>query len=260
MKIIESANQRPSEGLTREIQNFWTRNVNAESILGKRITEFERGSHEYFQDLENQRYRSHRHLLPWITAMKKNCSVLEIGCGIGLDSFLMAKHGLRLTSIDLTHIAVKTASERFCRGQLDTDFVVADAENLPFPDQCFDYVYSFGVLHHVSDTERSLDEVYRVLKKNGEARVMLYNRISLNELVHQLTRIPFEDADEVCPVARRFTKAEVRKMMARFSQVTMELKYAFGEGYGILFRIIPGWLYDLVSRYFGWHIMIIAVK
>lgn len=260
MKRIESARQKPSAGLTREIQGFWTRNVNAEYLLGKRITGFERGSREYFQDLEDQRYRSHRHLLPWITAMKKGSSVLEIGCGVGLDSFVMARNGLRLTAVDLTQVAVKTASERFCREQLDAGFLIADAENLPFPDQSFDYVYSFGVLHHVSDTQKSLDEVYRVLKKGGEARLMLYNRISMNELTHQLTRIPFEDAKEVCPVARRFTKAEVGQMMGRFSQVDMELQYAFGEGYGFLFRIIPAWLYDLLSRYFGWHIMIIAVK
>ncbi len=54
----------------------------------------------------------------------------------------------------------------------------ADAEQLPFADQSFDLVYSWGVLHHTPDTGRAVEEVRRVLKVGGEARVMLYSRRS----------------------------------------------------------------------------------
>jgi ubiquinone/menaquinone biosynthesis C-methylase UbiE len=53
-----------------------------------------------------------------------------------------------------------------------------DAENLPFTDDSFDIVYSNGVLHHSENTERCMQEVYRVLKKNGKAVLMLYSRHS----------------------------------------------------------------------------------
>lgn len=260
MSGIESPNPTPRAGLTREIQNFWTHHVNAERILGKEVTQHARGGDAYFADLENQRYRSHRHLLPWIQGMQPGRSVLEIGCGVGLDTYTMAGHGLNVTSVDLTEIAVHTAHQRFRRHQLGGSFAVADAGCLPFPADTYDYVYSFGVLHHAADTPATINEVHRVLKPNGEARIMLYHRRSVNELVHRLTRIPFEEKDAVCPVVRRFTRAEVHSMFRAFSKVEIRLDYVYGEGYGKIFHLTPRWLYDWLSRRFGWHLMIVATK
>jgi ubiquinone/menaquinone biosynthesis C-methylase UbiE len=260
MSGIESPNPSPRAGLTREIQNFWTEHVNAERILGKKVTRHARGDDAYFTDLEDQRYRSHRHLLPWIRGMQPGRSVLEIGCGVGLDTYTMARQGLNITSVDLTEVAVTTAHQRFRRHQLSGAFAVADAGCLPFPTNMYDYVYSFGVLHHAADTAATINEVYRVLKPNGEARIMLYHRRSINEFVHRLTRIPFEEKDAICPVVRRFTRAEVRSMFRAFSKIEIECDYVYGEGYGRIFRLTPRWLYDQLSYHFGWHLMIIATK
>ncbi len=260
MKRIESTNPEIHDGLTQEIQDFWSRRVNAERIMGRDVTGHPRGEDGYFADLEAQRYRSHRHLKPWITAMAPGRDVLEIGSGVGLDSFTMAQHGMRVTAFDLTHVGVSTARNRFVRHGFHGRFAVSDACNLPVADNCFDYVYSFGVLHHVADTERSIQEVFRVLKPGGQARIMLYNRHSLNELVHRLVRVPFEERDELCPVVRRFTAAEVNRLFKQFSRVEQSLEYVYGEGYGALFKLTPAWLHRQLSRYLGWHIMIAATK
>jgi ubiquinone/menaquinone biosynthesis C-methylase UbiE len=260
MKKIESASQKPLAGLTPKIQDFWTRNVNAEVIYGKPVSLHERGTSDYFKELADQRYRSHRHLINWISSMIPGKSVLEIGCGIGLDSYTMVQHGLSVNAMDLTFIGVKTAYARFNSEGLNPNLVVGNAEKIAFPENAFDYVYSFGVLHHISDTQQGIDEVYRVLRKGGEAKIMLYNRRSLNELAHQILRVPFEDASEVCPVVRRFTKTEVLQMMHMFESVDIRFDYLFGEGYGRLFNLFPVSLYNLLSKYFGWHIMITAKK
>ncbi len=63
---------------------------------------------------------------------------------------------------------------------LPVEAQVADAENLPFESDSFDVVYSFGVLHHTPDTQKAIDEVYRVLKPGGKIIIMLYNRTSLH--------------------------------------------------------------------------------
>ncbi|MGB1109005.1 MAG: class I SAM-dependent methyltransferase [Gammaproteobacteria bacterium] len=260
MKEIEPVKPDIDAETVGDIKEFWTRNVNAEELMGRRVSDHERGNSAYFEDLEAQRYRSHKHLKPWIEGMKPGHSVLEVGCGIGMDSHTMAIHGLGVTGIDLTEVAVDTARRRFQQEALPGTFQQGDATVLDFADESFDYVYSFGVLHHTQNTEQSIREAYRVLKPGGEARIMLYNRHSLNEFVHRLTRIPFEDADELCPVVRRFTRAEVREMFSQFAEVEIHKDFVFGEGYGMVFKLTPAPLYRLLSRTLGWHLMIQARK
>ena len=260
MKKIEPIAPEIKTDLTGHIQDFWSRRVNAEFIMGRAVTTHVRGEDAYFDDLQTQRYRSHRHLPLWIAAMTPGKTVLEIGSGVGLDTFTMARHGLQVTAVDLTEVAVKTARQRFERHQVPADFLVADACHLPFPDNAFDYVNSFGVLHHAADTETSIREVYRLLKPGGQAGIMLYHRHSLNEGVHRLLGVPFEDKDELCPVVRRFTVTEVRQLFREFSRTEVSIEYLYGEGYGRLFRLTPRWLYDWLSRHWGWHLMIAATK
>ena len=40
----------------------------------------------------------------------------------------------------------------------------------------------------------------------------------------------------------------------------IEVEYLFGEGYGRLFKLTPGWIYKPLSRIMGWHLMITAIK
>ena len=260
MKTVEPANVAQSSGLIHKVADFWTRNVNAERIMGREVTAHERGSEAYFVDLETQRYRSHRHLPGWIGSMRPGAHVLEIGCGVGLDSMRMASHGLHVTAVDLTVVGPASAKLRADARGMDATYSSADAEHLPFPDSIFDYVYSFGVMHHAPDTQKCIDEAYRVLKPGGQALIMLYHRRSLNEVVHQLLRVPFEERDELCPVVRRFTIGEVRAMFARFDCVDVHSDFVFGEGYGRLFRWTPLWLYRWLSRRAGWHLMIRATR
>jgi len=260
MKKIENYDEAPDRELTTTIEKFWTDNVNAERIMGTEVSASDRGSQAYFSDLQTQRYRSHRHLLPWIDSMVSGRTVLEIGCGVGLDAFTMAKKGMQVTAVDLTTVGIETVKTRFEAEGLDAEFKVADACELPFADDSFDYVYSFGVLHHVADTQKAIDEVYRVLKPGGEAKIMLYHRRSLNEWVHRLLKVPFEDRDELCPVVRRYTRAEIDDIFKKFSKTRQTLDFVYGEGYGLVFKVTPLWIYNLLSKYLGWHIMISGIK
>lgn len=260
MKHVEPARLDSSPGLTEQVSDFWTRNVNAERIMGESVTDSLRGSEDYFEALEVQRYRSHRHLPAWIASMRPGASVLEVGCGVGLDSATMARHGLKVTAIDLTEVGVSTARARAARHRWDVRYLCANGESLPFPDQSFDYVYSFGVMHHAADTQKCVDEARRVLRDGGQALIMLYHRHSLNELVHRLVRVPFEERDELCPVVRRYSRREIRDMFRAFSTVEITSDFVFGEGYGRVFRLTPRWLYSVMSRAVGWHLMIRATR
>src|SRR5207248_8707048 len=59
-------------------------------------------------------------------------------------------------------------------------FLRENAESLSFADESFDWLYSHGVLHHTPNTQKAIDEVWRVLKPNGRAIIMLYHKSSFN--------------------------------------------------------------------------------
>jgi SAM-dependent methyltransferase len=104
--------------------------------------------------------------------------VLEIGCGLGTMAMNWALHGAHVYALDLNPRAVNETMARFRMIDLIPQIVQSDANLVPFPDSSFDYVYSWGVLHHSPDIDRSIDELFRVLRTGGRFGVMLYNRSS----------------------------------------------------------------------------------
>jgi SAM-dependent methyltransferase len=101
---------------------------------------------------------------------------LEIGCGMGLHALELARRGARVDAVDLTDAAVEATRARVKEFGLDAAVRRADAESLPYDDHTFDFVWSWGVIHHSARTARIVREIARVLKPQGEARVMVYNR------------------------------------------------------------------------------------
>jgi len=106
--------------------------------------------------------------------------VLEIGVGSGFHSQLMAKAGAKVTGIDITEAAVTRTRERFSLNHLDGQFDRWDAEEpRPAFRRRFDYVWSWGVVHHSSRTARIVRNVSDWLADAGEFAGMVYNRDSL---------------------------------------------------------------------------------
>lgn len=110
----------------------------------------------------------------------KGKRVLEIGCGMGAHARLLADAGCKLTAIDLTPRAVEMTQKRFALARIRAEVKLMDAEHLEFEDQMFDFVWSWGVIHHSAHPEKIAKEAYRVLRQSGEFRVMVYHRRSLN--------------------------------------------------------------------------------
>lgn len=105
--------------------------------------------------------------------------VLEIGSGGGGHSSLFKKNGANMVSLDITPERAMSTARKFSFIDEGTGLVtLADAENLPFNNNSFDIVYSNGVLHHSENTEKCIQEVFRVLKPGGKAIIMLYSKSS----------------------------------------------------------------------------------
>jgi SAM-dependent methyltransferase len=145
------------------------------------------GSREFFERADATFYRwnepLHGPLGPFSNlfdyASYRGRDVLEVGCGMGCMAMNWARHGARVTAVDLNHVAVDQTRRRFEIFGLDATIREADAGQLPFPDSSFDYVYSWGVLHHSPGLASAIGEIRRVLKPGGRVGVMLYNRESL---------------------------------------------------------------------------------
>jgi SAM-dependent methyltransferase len=148
---------------------------------------FELGSREFFTKVDEEFYRWNA---PLHADGKKfgriypyerfnGGRVLEVGCGIGTMSMNWAINGARMVAVDLNPVAVEQTSRRFGLFGVPGVVMQADGRVLPFADNSFDYVYSWGVLHHSPDLKRSLTELIRVLRPGGEYGVMLYHRQSI---------------------------------------------------------------------------------
>ena len=117
---------------------------------------------------------------------------------------------------------------------------MGDAEALPYADACFDLVYSFGVLHHSPDTPRAIEEVRRVLKPGGRARIMIYHRASLTGLMlwsryALLAGQPLRSLDDVyaqhleSPGTKAYSVREARELFRRFSRARAHVQLNHGD-------------------------------
>jgi ubiquinone/menaquinone biosynthesis C-methylase UbiE len=247
------------DATVQTVKDFWQSHVNNEYY-----TDASRASDSYFQEIEDRRYGYHYHLRELFSRLAgSRGTLLEVGCGIGVDSIQLAKCGFDVTAVDLTENALAVAKEFAAQRGVRIDFRLGNAEGLDFPDGSFDVVYSFGVLHHTPDIERSVAEVRRVLEPGGTAYVMLYHRDSLVNLVHKLLRLPYEsprDRKDHCPVVYTFSRRGVRRLFREFSAVSVRAEYPFTFGFGPLGTRTPLWLRRVLGRAIGWHLMITAVR
>jgi ubiquinone/menaquinone biosynthesis C-methylase UbiE len=162
-----------------EVKGFWNANP-CQSDLSQATQR-----RQYFEEISQNRYNRREWYVPIVANFPayKDKKMLEIGCSIATDGLEFAKAGAIYTGLDLTPHSIELAEERFGLFNARGTFVVANAEKLPFPDDSFDHVYSFGVIHHAPHPEKIAGEIHRILRKGGTFTVMLYNRNSINYYV-----------------------------------------------------------------------------
>ncbi len=94
----------------------------------------------------------------------KGQAVLDVGCGDGVLSHLLAKKGLRVSGIDYTVEAIEFAKGK---AQGAIEFKVGNVYELPWDDGSFDVVVSSDVIEHLEDVDKYISEIKRVLKTDG---------------------------------------------------------------------------------------------
>ena len=92
---------------------------------------------------------------------------LDIGCGEGHNTRLLAKRGARVSAVDISEVFISHAKDTENKLPLGIDYQVASAVDLPFGEGTFDFATAFMSLMDVPEAERALAEAYRVLKPGG---------------------------------------------------------------------------------------------
>jgi SAM-dependent methyltransferase len=145
-----------------DVRDFWN-----EAACGEKLY-LEGLNLEGFRKQAETRYELDPFIIPFAdfdAAWGKR--VLEIGVSLGADHQRFAEAGAILTGVDLTPRAIEMTRQRFNMLGLKSELHVGDAENLDLPDNSFDIVYSWGVIHHSPDTQKAINEIFRVLKRGG---------------------------------------------------------------------------------------------
>ncbi|PYR38177.1 MAG: hypothetical protein DMF93_16495 [Acidobacteria bacterium] len=249
---------------TEAVRDYWNRHVHDLEITTHPV-----GSRGFFDDLDQYHFEKLHHLLRLVAFDGyRGRSVLEVGCGAGVDLARFARGGAAVTGVDLAQSAIELARANFAQQGLQGAFEVADGERLPFPDNCFDLVYAHGVVQYTANPQRLVDECRRVLKPGGEAVFQVYNRVSWLNGLSKLMKVGLEHDD--APVLRKFSSGEFRRLVRGFSEVRIvperfPVKSRLHGGWkgavynGVFVRVFNALPRALVRR-FGWHLLAFCRK
>ncbi len=106
--------------------------------------------------------------------------VLDLGCGVGAGTQLLAGRGGRTIGVDLDIRTLRRASEDY--GQDVLGFTAANALRLPFGEATFDGVVCFELLEHLPEPDLLMKEICRVLKPGGKLLLSTPNRLTESSL------------------------------------------------------------------------------
>jgi SAM-dependent methyltransferase len=247
-----------------QVREYWERHIH-----DLEITKHPVGSRGFFDDLDQYHFEKLHHLPRLVRFDEwRGRSVLEVGCGAGVDLARFARGGAKVCGVDLTASAIALAKANFEQQRLTGQFEVADGESLPFADQAFDLVYAHGVVQYTANPQRLVNECHRVLKPGGQAIVQVYNRVSWLNALSKLMKVPLEHED--APVLLKFSEGEFRRLLSRFRTVRI-----VPERFPVKSRLHGGWkgaVYNglfvgtfnafprAVVERFGWHLLAFCTK
>ena len=257
---------RDTSTTIEDVRSFWDRRP-----CNIRHSQREIGTKEYFDEVEARKYIVEPHILSFAQFERwAGKRVLEIGCGIGTDAVNFARAGADYTAIELSSASLALTRRRFETLGLHGQFLCDNAEGLSelVPTSEFDLVYSFGVIHHTPNQRGVVAEARKVIRPNGELRIMLYARNSWKLMMIE-AGFDQPEAQTGCPIATTYSREMVDALFAGlFEVVSAEQAHIFPfivdkyieHEYEVQpwFAAMPRAMFEALERRLGWHYLIVA--
>ena len=137
-----------------QVRRYWNENAETWTALA-------RAGYDVYRDCFNT--PAFLYMLPDVNWLRG----LDIGCGEGHNTRLLAQRQARMTAVDISEVFVWHARQLEAQQPLGVDYQVASAVDLPFADATFDFATGIMSFMDVPETERVIAEAHRVLKPGG---------------------------------------------------------------------------------------------
>src|SRR3989339_804283 len=126
------------------------------------------------EPLEHEKiFNDYFRIFPWHLISEDKSIGVDVGCGSGRWAMLFAPHVRFLHLVDASDKALRVAIKNL-KNISNVDFHNTSIEDMPMPDGSLDFAYSLGVLHHLPDTQKAINDIAKKLKLGAPFLVYLY--------------------------------------------------------------------------------------
>tara|TARA_B100001113_G_scaffold154811_1_gene126571 strand:+ start:257 stop:1033 length:777 start_codon:yes stop_codon:yes gene_type:complete len=230
----------------------------------------EKGTREYFDEVERKRYTAEPHIPAFAEFSRWNGKkVLEVGCGMATEGINFVRAGAQYTGTDLSKESIDLAFSRFVSYNVEGQLRTGNAEELSsfVPVETYDLIYSFGVIHHSPNPEKIISEIKKYMNKDSLLKIMLYAKDSWkNAMIRADLDQP--EAQYGCPIANTYNFQDVQNLLKGFRLIGYEQRHIFPyriEPYkkGLFikepwFEAMPDKVFNALQFQLGWHLLITA--
>lgn len=245
------------------------------------------GTKAYFDEVEARKYFVEPHIPRFAEFESWNGKkVLEIGCGIGTDTMNFARHGAKVTAIDLSEESLNIARQRAEVYGLEhrIAFYQGNSELLAeiVPVEAYDLIYSFGVIHHTPHPQNVIEQIRAYTHAQSCVKIMVYNQYAwkvfwilltygkgrfwkLPELVAQ-----YSEAQTGCPITYTYTKRTASELLKtggfRVTDIWVDHIFPYRFPDYTQYRYVKVWYFRWLPKVFfrwlemhlGWHLCVTA--
>ncbi|ELR96904.1 class I SAM-dependent methyltransferase [Gloeocapsa sp. PCC 73106] len=145
---------------------------------------------DYYQPVAEYYYDQAIPTMLKLMGVQPGSKVLDAGCGPGVHSIRIAKQNCQVMAIDFSKTMLQNAKQRVEKAGFSTavEFQQEDLTALSFPDASFQYVFSWGVIIHIQEIEKALNELTRIVDTNGKLALYVTNNNALDHLVEKIAK------------------------------------------------------------------------